>query len=70
MIFRSYNSCVSGNISQQTASLAVTDHMLLHNVTSYSNMALIDWLQNLQIDETSINRVNIPFLFHEINNNA
>lgn len=31
-----------------------------HSTTSHPDTALVDWLQNLQIDETSIDRVSIP----------
>lgn len=35
----------------------------IHSITSHSDSALIDWLQNLQIDETSIERVRIDLVF-------
>ncbi|XP_072745600.1 mitogen-activated protein kinase kinase kinase 15 isoform X2 [Anoplolepis gracilipes] len=54
-----YNSCVSPNISQQSTFLTITD---THNsTTSHPDMALVDWLRNLQIDDTSIDR----FLYEE-----
>lgn len=33
-----------------------------HSSASHPDTALIDWLQNLQIDETSIERVNIQLI--------
>ncbi|XP_020288972.1 mitogen-activated protein kinase kinase kinase 15 isoform X3 [Pseudomyrmex gracilis] len=51
-----YNSCITGNMSQQSVSLMNTDH-----VVSQSDTDLVNWLQNLQIDETSIDR----FLYEE-----
>lgn len=40
-------------MSQQSVSLMNTDH-----VVSQSDTDLVNWLQNLQIDETSIDRVS------------
>lgn len=55
MIFRSYNSCISP-ISQQSTSLTITD---THNsIPLHSDMALVDWLRNLQVDDISIDRVS------------
>lgn len=49
----SYNSCITGNISQQSVSFTNTDY-----VASRSDTDLVNWLQTLQIDETSIDRVS------------
>lgn len=59
MISRSYNSCISPNISEQSTSLTITD---THNsIPSHSDMALVNWLRNLQVDDISIDRVsNLP----------
>ncbi|KAL0108005.1 hypothetical protein PUN28_014935 [Cardiocondyla obscurior] len=53
-----YNSCIFGNISQQSTSSMTTD---THSNVLHPDRALIDWLQNLQVDETSIER----FLYEE-----
>ncbi|XP_070165357.1 mitogen-activated protein kinase kinase kinase 15 isoform X2 [Polyergus mexicanus] len=53
-----YNSCISP-ISQQSTSLTITD---THNsIPLHSDMALVDWLRNLQVDDISIDR----FLYEE-----
>lgn len=62
--FRSYNSCISGNTSQQPGSLS-TDTQ--HNTVLHIDSDLVNWLRNLLIDETSIDRVSISLIF-EISN--
>ena len=52
-----YNSSVSGNTVQQPISLIVSNTS--SSTTSCNDQALIEWLQSLQIDEMSIEKVNI-----------
>lgn len=52
-----YNSSISGNTVQQPISLIVSNTP--SSTTSCNDQALIEWLQSLQIDEMSIERVNI-----------
>ncbi|XP_011638279.1 mitogen-activated protein kinase kinase kinase 5 [Pogonomyrmex barbatus] len=54
-----YNSCIFGNISQQLSSSTPTDTHRSINVHQHTD--LVEWLQNLQVDETSIDR----FLYEE-----
>lgn len=56
--FRRYNSCISGNVSQQSAGSLTTDAQ--HNTALRIDSDLVIWLGSLQIDETSIDRVSIP----------
>lgn len=55
MIFHSYNSCILPNISQQSSLTSADTH---NSTTLHPDMALVDWLRNLQIDDTSIDRVS------------
>lgn len=55
IIYYSYHSSISGHISQSLGSLSISDV----NTASYPDTALVDWLQNLEIDQPSINRVSI-----------
>ncbi|XP_076758586.1 apoptotic signal-regulating kinase 1 isoform X2 [Xylocopa sonorina] len=51
-----YNSSLSGNTSQQAAvSLIVTDTP--SSTSPRTDQTLVEWLQNLRIDETSIERI-------------
>lgn len=52
----SYNSSISPNISQQSTSLTITDTQ--NDTALHPNMTLVDWLRDLQVDDTSIDRVN------------
>lgn len=54
-----YNSSVSPNMSQQSTSLIITDTQ--NNTALLPNMALVDWLRDLQMDDTSIDK----FLYEE-----
>ncbi|XP_017791880.1 PREDICTED: mitogen-activated protein kinase kinase kinase 15 isoform X2 [Habropoda laboriosa] len=49
-----YNSSISGNIAQQPISLIVSDTP--SSTISCTDQALVEWLQNLQIDDVSIER--------------
>ncbi|XP_012228060.1 mitogen-activated protein kinase kinase kinase 15 isoform X2 [Linepithema humile] len=49
-----YNSCISGNVSQQLGSLTSDTQ---HNTALHIDSDLVNWLRNLQIDETSIDRL-------------
>lgn len=61
MICHSYNTCISPNISQPlTSSPIIGTH---NSTTSHSDMALVDWLRNLQIDDASIDRVSSLSIF-------
>ncbi|CAL1686022.1 unnamed protein product [Lasius platythorax] len=53
-----YNSCILPNISQQSSLTSADTH---NSTTLHPDMALVDWLRNLQIDDTSIDR----FLYEE-----
>ncbi|XP_032665650.1 mitogen-activated protein kinase kinase kinase 15 isoform X4 [Odontomachus brunneus] len=55
----SYNTSIAGNISQQSEFLTTMDTRNSNNL--HSDMALVDWLRNLQIDESSVDR----FLYEE-----
>ncbi|XP_019696307.1 mitogen-activated protein kinase kinase kinase 15 isoform X2 [Harpegnathos saltator] len=55
----SYDTCDSGNVSQQPERLTTTD--IRNSNNTHPDTALIDWLRNLQIDEASIDR----FLYEE-----
>ncbi|XP_025267918.1 mitogen-activated protein kinase kinase kinase 15 isoform X4 [Camponotus floridanus] len=54
-----YNSSISPNMSQQSTSLTITDTQ--NNTALHPNMALVDWLRDLQVDDTSIDK----FLYEE-----
>ncbi|GAB1865602.1 mitogen-activated protein kinase kinase kinase [Camponotus japonicus] len=54
-----YNSSISPNISQQSTSLTITDTQ--NDTVLHPNMTLVDWLRDLQVDDTSIDR----FLYEE-----
>lgn len=61
--FYRYNSSASGNILQPPISLIVSD-TTPSTEASFADQALVEWLQNLQLDEISIERVNIVILIH------
>lgn len=56
MIFCSYNSCILPNISQQSTSLTITDTQ--NGTALHPDVALVNWLKDLQVDDTSIDRVS------------